>query len=111
VSNSSGRLEVFYGDVWGTVCDDGFDARDANVACRQLGFSGASSFSSDDNHGDSTMPTWMDDVDCRGSESRLDQCRHNGWGSENCGHNEDISVVCSTSTDNTGIGSSRKRDF
>ena len=41
---SSGRLEVYFENKWGTVCKRKFMLPSADVACRQLGFSRANSF-------------------------------------------------------------------
>ena len=37
---------------------------------------------------------WLDEVECTGSESRLEDCTHNNWGQHDCSHGEDAGVKC-----------------
>ena len=89
-------MEIFYKGNWQTVCDDDWDRNDAHVVCRQLGFLDAVSAPGSAHFGAGSGQIWMDNVGCSGSESSIANCPHRGWGVENCGHNEDASVICSS---------------
>ncbi|XP_051245123.1 putative DMBT1-like protein [Dicentrarchus labrax] len=88
----SGRVEIYYNDTWGTICDDSWDLIDAKVLCKELGCGTAL----DPSHiSEGTGQIWLDNVHCSGNEGSLSECQHGGFGINNCGHNEDAGVVCS----------------
>ncbi|XP_038061130.1 deleted in malignant brain tumors 1 protein-like [Patiria miniata] len=92
-----GRVELFYNSVWGTVCHGGWDLNDAKVACRQLGFPGALSYTTHAAYGGGTGLVLLNNVACVGNEADLWSCGHAGVGSFWCGHGSDAGVVCSPS--------------
>ena len=94
-SELEGRVEVMYLYTWGTICDDLWSIEDAHVICRQLGFGLALQATSRASFGQGTGTIWLDNVQCVGNETRIEDCSHNGWGTHNCAHFEDAGVVCS----------------
>lgn len=95
-SSVEGRVEVLHNGEWGTVCDDAFDIFDAAVICRQLKLGKAERFFSSAHFGRGTGRIWMDDLQCIGTEIKLQDCKMNsgGFGANNCGHSEDVGVRC-----------------
>ncbi|XP_039463665.1 deleted in malignant brain tumors 1 protein-like [Oreochromis aureus] len=91
----SGRVEIFYNNRWGTVCDDGWDLNDAEVVCRQLNCGTALNATKSTHFGEGTGQIWLDDVSCSGSERSVTKCQHRGFGKHNCTHSKDAGVVCS----------------
>ncbi|XP_028407314.1 deleted in malignant brain tumors 1 protein-like [Dendronephthya gigantea] len=93
-----GRVDVFYNGTWGTICDHGWDLRDAGVVCRQLGYPFASrAFQGNSSHVPSgSGQIWLENLECTGSERNITSCVHRGWGYTYCSHSTDVGVECST---------------
>ena len=101
------------------MCDDFWSSADAQVSCRQLGFTSTGTapvqYLIPSEHsmiiltidymklGSTAITTgftngvgqiWLDNVQCAGTETRLIDCPANPIGNHNCGHIEDAGVTC-----------------
>ncbi|NXQ93638.1 LOX3B oxidase, partial [Sagittarius serpentarius] len=92
--HNEGRVEVFYNDEWGTICDDDFTLANAHVLCRHLGFVAATGWAHSAKYGKGIGRIWLDNVNCAGGEKSIGDCKHRGWGNSDCSHEEDAGVIC-----------------
>ena len=92
-----GRVEVQdpRNGKWGTVCDDYFYSNDAQVVCKQLGYTGASAVRHQYSSSGSRDTIYLDNVQCGGNEYNIGLCRKNPFKSHDCSHREDVGVKCS----------------
>ena len=100
-----GRLEVFHGTQWGTVCDDGFTDASARVVCYSLGFGHVGRKVDVNQYGVGDGRIWLNNVNCGGrTEQYIGECSLEGWRNHNCSHQQDVAVSC---TENTAVTSVR----
>ena len=115
-----GRVEVCVRGLWGTICDNHWDTKEAIVVCKQLGIEGntrknlqlyltvkyydnftgpigigASYFG----HGRDLI--LMDKVTCEGTEENITECKHER--EHNCQHSEDVGVFCNGEKDSSKL--------
>ncbi|GAB6025515.1 hypothetical protein CHUAL_011248 [Chamberlinius hualienensis] len=93
----SGRVEIKRHGQWGTVCHNSWDAKDALVICKMIGFQ------PNPNevvaHPGKHFPpgnglVWLGEADCNGDENSIDECDGLSWGKHICSHDEDAGVTC-----------------
>ena len=97
-SGMEGRLQIFHTGAWGDVCDDYLEGSygegyTVQTVCQQLGYRDGVYLS--------TYPApanvfILDDVNCSGTERRIDACPHRAWGGHNCVTFEGAGIRCST---------------
>ena len=83
---------MMYNDHWGTICNDLWNNKSADVACKQLKFNYALRSTTEFGPGSGTV--WLDNVGCSGSESSLLDCNHGSLGVDTCEHSKDIGIIC-----------------
>lgn len=90
----SGRVELRYLDIWGTVCAVGWDMRAADVVCAQLDCGSAVAVVGVDWFGEGSGKVWADVFDCQGEETHLSRCGVSWWSRAACSHKHDAGVIC-----------------
>ena len=111
-----GRVEICIGKLWGSICDDNWDIRDAIVVCRQLGYNGSKAITipflacylflffpvsaalrSHRVVSTSSLFYHLDEVHCNGTEMNLAECVRNGVGQHDCSERyKEAGVICNS---------------
>ncbi|XP_046565328.1 uncharacterized protein LOC124274041 [Haliotis rubra] len=90
---NTGHVEIYHSSRWMPICSHGFGRNEAQVACEQMGYTAGWMRNSRDRSRNSRS-LWMTNVQCRGTEIRLDACRHNNFGARQCPGLKPAAVTC-----------------
>ncbi|XP_028266297.1 uncharacterized protein LOC114438875 [Parambassis ranga] len=91
----SGRVEILRHKQWGTVCDHGWDLREADVVCLELSCGFADSAVHGAAFGVGSGQIWLHHVQCSGHEASLTHCAVVLQSDSHCTHKNDAGVKCS----------------
>ena len=102
-----GRLEVWYGRRWWSVCDDRWTMTNTDVACREMGLGRGISFTRRYDTANlwtalSTVKMGFDDVDCDVTDASLFECSHAPFGfPPDCDERQTIGLRCAGAAGNS----------
>lgn len=90
--SSYGRVEIYQGNEWGSVCGRDINQVAADTVCRQLGYTGA--ISTQEAYPGSGV-VWSVEMQCESSKACLSACfrQHHKW-THDCNHTYDVAVQC-----------------
>ncbi|XP_052771199.1 scavenger receptor cysteine-rich domain superfamily protein-like [Mya arenaria] len=98
-SEMEGRVEIKSMDIWGTICKDGFDMKEADVICNMIGFPPAQAVYLNGEYGAGTGPIFVDDLSCDSSDTHINNCSYVTY--DDCLHLHDVGVKCTRCDDPT----------
>ncbi|XP_053387279.1 deleted in malignant brain tumors 1 protein-like [Mercenaria mercenaria] len=86
-----GRAEINVNGIWGTICDQNFNIKAADLFCDLLGLRAAQYFTGAI-YGEGSGPVFIDHLFCEDNDYSLSGCKYLFL--NECSHGRDISVVC-----------------
>jgi len=94
-SNQMGRVEFSLNGVWGTICDDTWNIRNAHVICGMMGLPPATAALGSAVFGRGKGVIWLDTLNCTGNESSILECEHGVFGNtKGCTEYSVSGVMC-----------------
>ncbi|XP_065110703.1 neurotrypsin [Paramisgurnus dabryanus] len=93
-SKLDGTVEVYLNGVWGTICSNGWDDRDAAVVCRQLGQGYKAHARASPLLRLAVSVVHWQTVGCEGDEGDLLQCSRTVWNGGDCINHQAAAVSC-----------------
>ena len=105
--DGGGRLEMFKAGSWAPVCNSGFAPGSVGVACKQMGFSGASSEATsscaiDGPSACGVTPPYVSKLSCSGHEATVLECAFEEGDDVFCAPEESVMIKCSGDGDTQG---------
>lgn len=94
-----GRVKVNISNIEGRICSDKWSDHDARVLCRSLAFKDGQAYKHFEEmsifYSPFNGPYWSNNFNCKGNESKLDDCPHSGWGQvKTCESQHAAGVIC-----------------
>ncbi|XP_032204794.1 antigen WC1.1-like isoform X6 [Mustela erminea] len=90
----AGWLEVFYNGTWGSVCHSPMADITLSIICRHLGCGDSGTVSDSIVPREGSRPRWVDQIQCRKTDSSLWQCPSDPWRRNSCFLQEEAYISC-----------------